>query len=469
MSKIFTVLLFCAVAQAHIALWHPSAWDPEPLNKQSNNNSNPIQDLPFSQWWFHNNLNFPPAAGNFFDLPANGNADIECSSNRAFTSYGFGLPANPRDAPDPWSSQASWISDNNLHAPGRTNVSGCALAITYNSNEFTVQPSDFVIFTVVHDCPARPLQSVSIPNLPACPAGGCICSWFWIHKSIGGSDQNYMTPFRCQVSNVSSNTSPIDVANARAPRKCHNPADCVRGPRNPMYWKNLERNNMPEPGHYAPNYGILYGFPEGAQHDIFVNTNTVNHKVIPLPPPQTCQNTTLNPNGFASRLVSTQSNTLSTLNGGGLVSPGGIFKLNVQGDGNVFIQSIATDEVPWGCACNGAANGNYFNITLGTDGLISIYNDTGYITWSSVMTQGYGQAPYVLQLHDEGYLALYDGTGADIWESWYFDQRESFYTPFDADPAIWSSSTPILQAGDKGASWALAPVFALVGMVALLL
>lgn len=76
-----------------------------------------------------------------------------------------------------------------MHAEYRVDVAGCAFGIAYKSEARDVKPEDFVIFSVVHDCPARQLQSFDIPDLPACPNGRCMCSWFWIHESRGGTDQ----------------------------------------------------------------------------------------------------------------------------------------------------------------------------------------------------------------------------------------------------------------------------------------
>lgn len=64
-----------------------------------------------------------------------------------------------------------------MHAPARTDVAGSVLAIAYKSDANQVNPEDFVVFSVVHDSPARQLETFSIPNLPACPNNKCMCSW----------------------------------------------------------------------------------------------------------------------------------------------------------------------------------------------------------------------------------------------------------------------------------------------------
>lgn len=154
-----------------------------------------------------------------------------------------------------------------MHAPSREDVAGSALAIAYKSDQYEVEPSDFVVFSVVHDSPARQLQSWDVPDLPACPDDKCMCSWFWIHKSIGGTDQMYMTPFVCTVTNATNTGS---VAAGQAPVDCRDDqSKCITGAKNPMYWKNLEGNNMPNEAHDAPIYSDGYGFADGAQSDIF--------------------------------------------------------------------------------------------------------------------------------------------------------------------------------------------------------
>jgi hypothetical protein len=53
---------------------------------------------------------------------------------------------------------------------------------------------------------------------------------------------------------------------------------------------------MPEVTLQLPNYSILYGFREGAQKDIFVNSNPRRHVAVEIPAEQKC-------NGKTSRIV----------------------------------------------------------------------------------------------------------------------------------------------------------------------
>ncbi|CAF0828144.1 unnamed protein product [Didymodactylos carnosus] len=262
------ILLECWITNAHLAIWTKSMFGQDRGNVNSNRAAQPLQDMRFDQWWWHGDMNDPPDEGEVFNLPANGKADLEISSNKAFTSLGTarpGLKPNPRDSPNPWLNENGW---GNMHARQRQDVAGCALGIAYKSDPRQVKPEDFVIFSVVHDCPARQLQEFKIPDLPACPNNKCMCAWFWIHESSGGTDQMYMTPFVCTVTGKPSNRQ---IGKPHPPVKCDmDRSKCVKGAKAPMYWKNLEGNNMFEPGHFAPTYSSKYGYEDGAQNDIFV-------------------------------------------------------------------------------------------------------------------------------------------------------------------------------------------------------
>jgi hypothetical protein len=55
-----------------------------------------------------------------------------------------------------------------------------------------------------------------------------------------------------------------------------------------------EHINMAEPNYQSPHYSIMYGFREGAQHDIFENTNPRRHitsSVVKEEPPRCDDNT----------------------------------------------------------------------------------------------------------------------------------------------------------------------------------
>ena len=62
------------------------------------------------------------------------------------------------------------------------------------------------------------------------------------------------------------------------------PSNCTYGPKLPMYWYQFEGNNMHEDPYHAPTYGDVYGFPDGAQNDIFwVNGTKPNDTSSAIP------------------------------------------------------------------------------------------------------------------------------------------------------------------------------------------
>ena len=131
----------------------------------------------------------------------------------------FGLTQSNPYHPMPASSLTLCLRFVDIH-------SGCALAIAYKSNVKDVKPEDFVVFTVVHDCPKRMREPIDVPNLPACPNGKCTCAWFWLPRSGSGLKNFYMTPFVCHVDGASPNASPVDVEYAIPPRRCLDPTLC---------------------------------------------------------------------------------------------------------------------------------------------------------------------------------------------------------------------------------------------------
>jgi len=443
--KVFLLLTLAVYAAAHCAIWHPSTFDDNRGNGNSDRNSQPLADMTFKQWWWRGYLDNPdayPANGTVFNLPANGKAVIEISSNKAFTSMGSQGMIQP-NTPDPWTGN-KW---SNIHAVNREDVAGCAFAIAYKSDPKQVKPEDFVIFSVVRDCIARQNQTFDVPNLPFCPNGKCMCSWFWIHKSAGGTDQMYMVPFVCKVTGASSKASPIDVARAQPPRKCRYPMNCFQGPRNPMYWKNLERNNMPEQGHYAPTYSTLYGFTDGAQNDIFKATNRVNQKVVPFPAEKPCMDAKWNPNKMSHRL-SSNNNLFITSGGAGLVSPNCKWTSFVEGgSGALFVRNQQDGYVAVWIDPAKRDNGPY-TVKVNADGTVTNSNAAG-VQWTSPMTMNVGKPPYRLEITDEGQLILFDGLGLNRWESNNFDNTENNFLSTTPDPAEFAKGFKLPSANQQ--------------------
>lgn len=443
-------LLILATTSAHIMISSFAAFDADRDNKNSDLLSYPLENLPFKEWWWHGNLDYPPARGVYVELPANGKVDMAFTTNRAntppeFTGYrGFSYPDNPRGFPEPWETSVfSTLANNtnnrhNTHAPLRNDVGGCVLAIAYKDNQYDVKMEDFVVFSVVHDCVARQLQNFDIPNLPACntPSGQCLCSWFWIHKSSGGSDQNYMNPFTCKVTNARRDATAIDVANAQPPRMCYNPEHCFFGPRHPMYWYN-EFPNMPEThDNNAPFYGIQYGWREGAQHDIFVNTNPYDGRIIPFPREGICSDRNINANGVGSRIASDGRAVLN--NGDRLFSPNCQWEFFIQSDGNGILRGAGSNPEGRIVTFTTGSSRTTNSMTVFNDGRLAMVSDTGRTIWEAPMTQGVGARPYRMEVTNEGQLAMFDGYGMIRWSSMFRDRRHwKTAVPTDPDPAVW--------------------------------
>jgi len=381
---------------AHMSIYTPSMWGSEPNDINSNWAVNPLQDLDFNDWWFHGprSLASPPINNAITEIPAGGTIDFEIGTNKAFTTMGRGLWHHPgkssRVPPDPWENTGSeWPS--NLHSPKRSDVAGCALGIVYKSEQGAIQPEDYVIVSVVKDCPARALQAFDIPFLPACPNGKCICAWFWIHNSIGGSDQMYMTGFQCNVTNPSNRV----LGQPQVPIRCDNKPPCYlypdwgnytdvcRKPLLPMYWGNKERCNMLNPTNEqcAPIYSKEYGYPHGAQHQIFVD----NFKCIP---------------SSGDTLISAADDTYNypasiTSTGNPIVTPACATKLVVQSDGNLVLSEVNNGRTIWSTNTAGKGTGPY-RLTIQNDGNLVLTDANSQTIWATGPFSA-GVAPFFLK------------------------------------------------------------------------
>jgi len=394
-----------------MSVYVPSMWGSEPTNINSNWAVQPLQDLPFSGWWMHGtrSLNDPPAANNITQLPAGGIYDFEITGNKAFTSMGRGLwvkpGATPRWIPDPWSNDMGGGSAN-IHAQHHADVAGCALGIAYKSDVNQVQPGDFAIFSVVHDCIARQLQTFDIPALPACPNGKCICSWFWVHNSTGGTDQMYMTAFQCNIVNPSKRMLGKPVP----PVRCDGNPPCYLRPEwgnktnvcpktlQPLYWANSQGNNIDNPtnAQCAPTYNTYYGFPDGAQNQIFVD------------------NTPAPANSIGDTLYSDGENQIKSP--AVLASPRFDTQLVVQSDGNVVLADVAGGKVHWSTNTGGKGTAPYI-LSLGFDGNLQLKDGSGSVLWAS-NSANKGFPPYRLKLRDTPTnLTVVDSNSSPFWSA----------------------------------------------------
>eukprot|EP00026_Physarum_polycephalum_P009367 Phypoly_transcript_09488.p1 GENE.Phypoly_transcript_09488~~Phypoly_transcript_09488.p1 ORF type:complete len:309 (+),score=50.30 Phypoly_transcript_09488:421-1347(+) len=298
----------------------------------------------------------------------------------------------------------------NIHSPTHADVGGTAIGIAYKSELSQVQPTDFVIVSVVEDSISRQLQTYDFPSLPACPFDSngiqkCICSWFWIHRSIGGSDQMYMTPFQCNIQNPSN----WQIATpSTAPVRCDGQPSCYLFPTwgqptatqcaqalNPMYWTNLEGDNIRNPtnAQCAPNYNASYGYPDGAQNQIFTNK--------PAAPANSIGDTIFSTSSVGSDKI--------------LLSPGYRSSLLVQADGNVVLYDYPNGAAHWSSNTAGKGQGPY-HLTLQGDGNLVLYDSTGSALWQTG-TSGQGVGPYRLKIRDPNYLAVVDSNSTPLWKA----------------------------------------------------
>ncbi|KAI0078821.1 hypothetical protein K474DRAFT_812386 [Panus rudis PR-1116 ss-1] len=303
-------------ASGHASIWHPSMFGFNVTAETfpyDNRPVAPLVDMTFDQWWFHGHLDYPPHPGDIFELPAGKPATTEIGCNKGATSFFASSEGGDiRSANDPCPGSPP----SEYHTTGIDDVKGCALAIAYNSNEREVQPEDFAVFSVNQTCVWTRFTDFQVPSrMPPCPEGGCLCAWFWIHSPDSGSEQNYMTGFRC---NVTESTSTVPIAKAQIPRRCGAdpdngvpnaaPGNCTYGAKQPFYWFQKERNNMFEGAFAPPFYTDLYNFKDGAQDDIFVDSYTS----LPTPSPD---NTIIpspvqsQPSGTATSSVPTPTNS----------------------------------------------------------------------------------------------------------------------------------------------------------------
>ncbi|PRP85061.1 hypothetical protein PROFUN_07245 [Planoprotostelium fungivorum] len=254
------VLLTLAVASGHLSVWNKGTYDcgyPDP------NSDRPVWPLwQTDKWWWHSALDCKPNGTQ--SIPSGGSLALEFSSNKAHTSMGQGLLANPTQRPNPWPTGAvtAW---GNLHASVYPDdIMGCALAIAYKSDRYSVTPKDFIVFSVVQDCPTKQLQTFQIPQMPACPSGGCQCTWVWVNKY----HQSYMSPFACNVTNPNARLS---VPTPQVPTDCTNGGSCVSGAKTPLFYGTPTQSFAPLVPirdtifQLSPRYKSTWGFNEGAQ------------------------------------------------------------------------------------------------------------------------------------------------------------------------------------------------------------
>ncbi|KZV88440.1 hypothetical protein EXIGLDRAFT_678929 [Exidia glandulosa HHB12029] len=298
-----TILAASILALAVGSQAHQVAWSKGMYCKNSNSNVDspnaagfiidPLYNLTTTDWFLHGVCrNFPPPAGEYLNVPANGKFTVEIASNRAFTTMSYnGTKATDwpdgKVHPNNWSTNVSdpnfppssvgCLGSPNIHAHGSVDAAGTAFAISYNNNINTVAMTDFTVFTVLANTPYKRLATYSVPNLPACPSGGCLCAWAWVPNGCGQSNI-YMNAYRCQVTGASKTALPV--GKPQVPVWCQtNQSACLKGPKQMIVQWQAQGNNVVLPsgmqqggGWPSPNYNSKVGFTAGAQTDIFVST-----------------------------------------------------------------------------------------------------------------------------------------------------------------------------------------------------
>ncbi|KAI5986752.1 hypothetical protein F5J12DRAFT_898676 [Pisolithus orientalis] len=288
-----------------MAAWHPAMYcfngtTPGQVNYNTNDATLPLYMLSQSDYWFHgiNKCNeFPPADGDFLELPAGASFTVEIADNRGVTT----LSDDGKHAtdwpdggthPDNYSitnlggaplSSSGCIAEPNFHTQNQSMAAGSAFAISYTSSLSEVTVDNLVVFSVRYkygvffifvacllvpdarsSTPWKRVTSYDVPAaMPACPADGCICA---IPDGCG-QPNIYMEGFKCKVTNATSITP---VGTPKPPVWCEeDQSQCVQGPKQIMIWNQAEGNNIEVSGDdlsgepKSPAYNSKCGFQDG--------------------------------------------------------------------------------------------------------------------------------------------------------------------------------------------------------------
>ncbi|TFK26683.1 hypothetical protein FA15DRAFT_637078 [Coprinopsis marcescibilis] len=278
-------------ANGHIAAWHKGMYclngtEPGRDNQNTNDAVNPLHMLNRTDWWMHH-VNkcdeFPPTEGDFLELPVGGSFVVELATNRAFTTLSYngrntGRFGHGQDeiTPDGRSRQ-NCVVNPNLHTKSEELATGTAFAISYHSNLADVTPENLVVFSIRYNTPWRRVVGYDVPQLPACPEGGCHCAWGWVPDDCGEPNM-YMHPIKCK---VVGNTGSRAVAQAVPPAYCDGDRNsCVSGAKQMVFRNQIEGNNIILTGNRHPTYNARLGFADGAQTDIFLEDGSASPTYI---------------------------------------------------------------------------------------------------------------------------------------------------------------------------------------------
>ncbi|KAJ3524414.1 hypothetical protein NMY22_g11008 [Coprinellus aureogranulatus] len=296
----------------HVAAWHKGMYClngtvPGKNNQNTNEIVRPLYQLHREDWWMHHFDRcdeFPPDHGDFLELPSGGSFIVELAANRAFTSLsnggrrvntytdgqphpGLGYTDDGKEPPE------GCITHPNIHTHNEQDAAGTVFAISYNSDIKRVTDDNLVVSRT----PWRRIAEYQVPNLPACPPGGCHCVWGWVPSGCGEPNM-YMEPFRCR---VVGNTGSRAVAPGRPPVWCEDdPRRCVAGAKQMVFWNQLDGNNVFVSGtdlsgrNRYPSYNNKMGFYPGPQNDIFMRDGTARPVYVRPGPAQPIRVTAIN-------------------------------------------------------------------------------------------------------------------------------------------------------------------------------
>ncbi|KAF9519655.1 hypothetical protein BS47DRAFT_1336747 [Hydnum rufescens UP504] len=282
----FAFLGLAGLTQAHIAAWHKGMYClngtvPGFDNQNNNDAVNPVFKMPKSEWWMHHNNKcdeFPPAPGDFLELPAGGTFTVEFAGNRGQTTLSFGgkftseWPDGQQHPEDFSMPNNGCITSPNLHTTNQSDAAGTVFAISAISAAVTAE--NLAVFTALYHTPWKRIGTFQVPaDLPPCPPGGCIAVFGWVPNGCGIPNM-YMHPYRAKVTNSKSTKV---VAPAKPPVWCEGtPSTCTKGAKQMVFWNQADGNNIVTTGYQAdgspksPGYNMKLGFQNGAQNDIFL-------------------------------------------------------------------------------------------------------------------------------------------------------------------------------------------------------
>jgi len=146
----------------------------------------------------------------------------------------------------------------------------------------------------------------------------------------------------------------------------------------------------------APVYNASYGFPDGAQNQIFVGLQDVEGSI-------------------GDTLISQEVSMLDSHTGSFLLSPSRTSQLTLKDDGNIVFSDVRTGHVHWQSNTAGIKGVAPYHLSLLNDGNLVLSDENNTVFWET-NTAGKGCAPYKLKVRDVVSLALVDCNGETLWK-----------------------------------------------------